>query len=94
MKTALSEFVHQVHPAGKTDNSNLGLWIGLGYFLLACLAWIPLDLWLHRHHHPYITTCIRKLLESGSWYAILAVCFLGMVFALFLYHFFYERSIV
>jgi hypothetical protein len=75
------------------DNSNLGLWIGLTYFVIACLAWIPFDYWLHKRHHPYITTCVRRLMEGGSWYAVLAVGCLGFVFALFVYHFFYERAL-
>lgn len=91
MKSVLTTAVHP--PTAHVDNSNLGLWIGLIYFLVVCLAWVPFDLWLHRHGHPYITTCVRRLMESGTWYAILAVMFLGAVFALFVFHFFYERTL-
>lgn len=94
MKTALSEKITStVHPPGPTNNSNLGFWLGLAYVLLFLVCWVPIDLWLHATGRPYITTCVRRLLESGTWAAILVVMFLGAVSALALYHFFYERTI-
>lgn len=94
MRTALSDkLTNAVHPAGTTNNSNLGLWLGIAYLVAFLVCWIPIDLWLHRTGRPYITTCVRRLLESGSWYAIIAVCFLGAIAALAAYHFFYERTL-
>lgn len=91
MRTPLTAIVHP--PTPSVSNSNLGLWIGITYLVIACLAWIPLDWWLHRTGRPYITSCVRRLLESGSWGAVVGVCFLGAILALFLYHMFYERAL-
>ena len=77
----------------KIDESPIGAWLGLAYVVACLLLWVPIDLWLHRHHHEYITTEVRELLESGSVWAVVFVCAVGAVLALGLYHFFYERTL-
>lgn len=76
-----------------TDESNIGAWLGLIYASICLVGWIPIDLWLHRHHHEYITTEVRELLQSGSWSAVVFVMLVGAILALAWYHFTYERAI-
>lgn len=75
------------------DESTIGAWLGGIYVMLCLVGWIPIDLWLHRHHHEYITSEVRELLQAGGWGAILFVVLSGAVLALALYHFFYQRNI-
>lgn len=75
------------------DESNIGAWLGAIYACAVLLGWIPIDLWLHRHHHEYITTEVRELLQGGGVGAVVFVCMVGAVLGLGFYHFFYERQI-
>ena len=77
----------------KIDESQIGGWLGGIYVLICLVGWIPIDLWLHRHHHEYITTEVREILEKGGIGGIIFVMLVGAVVALALYHFFYERQI-
>lgn len=81
------------HLPQKTDESLIGAWLGLGYVLACLVLWIPIDLWLHRHHHEYITTEVREVLENGGWTAVAFVVAVGAVIALGAYHFFYQRNL-
>lgn len=80
-------------PPHPIDESPIGAWIGLAYVMVCLTLWIPIDLWLHRHHHEYITTEVRELLEGGGWPAVGFVVAVGAVIGLGLYHFFYQRNI-
>lgn len=75
------------------DESPIGAWLGAIYTCACLLGWIPIDRWLHRHHHEYITTEVRELLEGGTWKAILFVFLVGGILGIAFFHFFYERQI-
>ena len=75
------------------DESTIGAWLGAIYASLVLVCWIPIDLWLHRHHHEYITTEVRELLQGGGWAAIIFVLMVSGVIGVALYHFFYQRQI-
>lgn len=75
------------------DQSPIGAWLGGIYVCVCLLGWIPIDIWLHKHHHEYITTEVRELLRGGGWGAIVFVCLVGAVLGLAFYHFFYQRNI-
>lgn len=75
-----------------TDESPIGAWLGLIYAVLALTGWIPIDLWLARHHHEYITTEVRELLAAGGWRAMLFMTCVGAVLAIGGYHFFYQKD--
>jgi len=76
----------------QTDESNIGIWLGLICVALALLPWIPFDMWLHRHGHEYITTEFREALQDrGNWG--LLICFLVFgILGVAAYHFFYQRG--
>lgn len=76
-----------------TDESNIGWIFGLICVLLTLTPWIGFDLWLKRHHHEYITTEVRELLQGGGWLPIAFMAFVGAVLAIAAYHFFYQRQI-
>jgi hypothetical protein len=84
-----------------TDESTIGGWLG-GIFAISAIAyctlgWIPIDRWLQRHHHEYITTEVRELLQSGGWPPIIFMALVGAVLGgcLFVagFHFFYQRGV-
>jgi hypothetical protein len=76
-----------------TDESSIGIWLGLACVALALLPWIPVDLWLRRHGHEYITSEFREAMQgSGQWGLIICVV-IGAILGVALYHFFYQRSI-
>lgn len=75
-----------------TDESNIGVWFGLICVALTLLPWIPLDAWLQRHRHEYITTEFRELLTNGGWIALIAMFFIGGMLAVAAYHFFWQRG--
>lgn len=77
----------------KTDESNIGAWLGLICVALALLPWIPMDLWLRRHHHEFITTEFREALQGSGRMGLLICGVLGAIFGIALYHFFYQRNI-
>jgi hypothetical protein len=75
-----------------TDESHIGIWLGLICVALALLPWIPFDLWLRRHHHEYITTEFREALQDvGNW-GLLVCGIVGAILGIALYHFFYQRA--
>lgn len=41
----------------RTDPVTAWAWLWVASW--AILGWIPVDLWLHRNHHPYLTTQMR-----------------------------------
>ena len=76
-----------------TDESNIGVWLGLICVALALLPWIPMDIWLHRHHHEFITTEVREALQSSGPIGMVICFVVGGLLAVALYHFGYQRSI-
>lgn len=76
-----------------TDESHIGIWLGLICVALALLPWIPMDLWLRRHHHELITVEMREALQNGGWWALTICGVIGAVLFIAAYHFFYQRSI-
>lgn len=77
--------------APRPDESLIGAWLGGVYAVVALLGWIPIDLWLHRRGHEYITTEVRELLKGGGWGAVIFVACVAAVLGVALYHFFYQR---
>lgn len=75
------------------DESNIGAWLGLICVALALLPWIPMDLWLKRHHHEYITTEAREALQSSGPFGLVFCGILGAILGVALFHFFYQRNI-
>lgn len=76
----------------KTDESHIGIYLGLICAALALLPWIPADLWLKRHGHEYITTEIREALQASGPWGIIICATLGALLGAAAYHFFYVRS--
>ena len=76
-----------------TDESHIGIWLGLTCVALALLPWIPFDLWLKRHHHEYITTEFREALQSSGPWGLIIAFFVGGILMVAAYHFAYQRSI-
>jgi hypothetical protein len=71
------------------DESNIGvyLWIVL---LLLVNTWIPMDIWLRRHGHEYLTDEFREGLQKPGWNIVLIVMTFGTL-GLFVYHFFIQH---
>ena len=76
-----------------TDESPIGIWLGLTCVALALLPWVPMDLWLKRHHHEYITTEFREALQDAGPWGMLICFVIGGILAVAGYHFFYQRSV-
>lgn len=77
----------------QTDESHVGIWLGLICVALALLPWIPMDMWLRRHRHEYITTEFREALQDASNWGLLICFFIGGILGIALYHFFYQRGV-
>lgn len=77
----------------KPDESNIGIILGLICVALALLPWIPMDLWLKRHGHEYITTEVREGLQSSGPWGLVFCFFVGGILAVAAFHFFYQRNI-
>lgn len=83
-----------IPPAGAPiDESPIGAWLGVAYVVLCLTLWYPIDRWLHRHGHEYITTEFREVLNSGGWRAVVMVGLIGGALMIALYHFFWQRNI-
>lgn len=76
-----------------TDESNVGIVLGLICVALALLPWIGFDWWLHKHHHEYITTEFREALQAPGWWGLIMVFFIGGILGMAFWHFFYLRSV-
>lgn len=76
----------------KTDESSIGIYLGLLALALALLPWIPMDLWLRRHHHEYITTEFREALQGSGPWGLLWCAIIGAMVGVALFHFFYQRG--
>ena len=77
----------------KTDESLIGMWLGLICVALALLPWIPMDIWLKKHNHEFITTEFREALQGSGRLGILICGIIGAILGVALYHFFYQRNI-
>jgi hypothetical protein len=77
----------------RTDESHIGIVLGLICVALALLPWIPMDAWLRRHHHEYITTEVREALQSSGYWGAIIVFVVGGLLAVALFHFFYQRGL-
>ncbi len=56
-----------------TDHVTAWAWLWVAGW--ACLGWIPVDLWLHAHGHPYLTTQMRIWMHDPRWgWAIWGAC--------------------
>lgn len=78
---------------GGTDESNIGIILGLICVALALLPWIPCDMWLKRHGHEYITTEFREALQSSGAWGLVICAVIGAILGMALFHFFYQRSL-
>jgi len=76
-----------------TDESNIGVVLGLICVALALLPWIPFDIWLKRHGHEYITVEVREQLAGGGWGGLLFCGTVGFILAVAAYHFLYQRAL-
>ena len=56
----------------KIDESDIPMWLW-GLELLLVNMWIPMDIWLRRHGHEYLTTEFRETLARPIAGPILAV---------------------
>jgi len=55
-----------------TDHVTAWAWLWVATW--ACLGWIPVDIWLHQHGHPYLTEQMRQWMRSARYgWAIWAV---------------------
>lgn len=75
-----------------TDESNIGIVLGLICVALALLPWILIDQWLKRHHHEYITVEFREAIQGG-WWGFWVVGIVGFILAVAIWHFFYIRGL-
>lgn len=73
------------------DESNIAWWFWLVLAVEINATWIGMDMWLHRHHHEYLTDEIREILAGGGWWALIAAAVTGATFGIVLFHFFWER---
>ena len=64
-----------------TDESNLGLWLWLVFFLTVNALWIGMDLFLRWRHHEYLTTEFKEGLNSTYWGPFLCFMVAGTVAA-------------
>lgn len=76
----------------KTDESLIGAWLGIAYVVAVLVGWVPIDMWLRRHHHEYITTEAREVLQSGGWRGVIFCFLVAGVVGVGLYHFFWQRQ--
>lgn len=71
----------------RIDESPIGVWLWLSLIVGINVAWISMDVWLHRHGHEYLTTEFREGLRHPVWGPII-VMLLGATISLFLWHMF------
>ncbi len=74
------------------DESNIGVIFGFICIALALLPWIPLDIWLYRHHHETISVEVREALHDQGYWGMGLCAFLGAVLAVGAYHFFVQTN--
>ena len=48
-----------------TDHITAWAWLLVGVWVT--LGWIPVDIWLHAHGHPYLTTQMRLWMRSPKY---------------------------
>lgn len=70
-----------------TDESNIGVWFWLFIFAQGNALWIGMDMWLHAHHHEYLTVEFREGLRNPLWGPLLCALLAGTV-AAFVWHMF------
>lgn len=73
------------------DESNIGAWLFVALIFGINVAWISIDLWLHAHHHEYLTTEFREGLKQPLIGFLLAFFTFGTIAGL-IWHFFIQRD--
>lgn len=52
---------------GDVSTDHVTAWAWLIVAGWVCFGWIPVDLWLHAHGHPYLTTQMRIWMHDPRW---------------------------
>ena len=68
-----------------TDESNIGIIFWFVLLFVVNALWVGMDLWLHAHHHEWLTTEFKEGLKNQLVGPILAFVTAGTV-AAFVWH--------
>lgn len=77
----------------RTDESHIGIWLGLTCVALALLPWIPFDWWLKKNGHEYITTEFREALQDKGAWGLIVSFFVCGILGVGAYHFYYQKTL-